>query len=267
MGKSVSVATTEDKHFFGTSLRGCAFLSGSKIVGYYFKPYADAFGDLLDWLFADKRKRKILKYVPNYCQNCEVLGMCRDEKNNWNCINGCWFIQSEYEMKQKKSRDSVKLPVPKPYRLKNYDYSTPGNYFITLCTREHKNIFWENLDDYATSNFIPIFSKCGNIVYEAINNISENFFHCTVDEYVIMPNHIHLILHIHGDEYGKPLSSVTISEVIRNMKEYTLNQMGLNIWETGFYDYIIRYDLEYDIIWDYIEENYCKWTEDRFYNK
>ncbi len=62
-------------------------------MGYYFKPYKRAFDDFIEWLFADKRKRKLLKYVPRYCRNCEILGMCRDENNNWKCQNGCWFIK------------------------------------------------------------------------------------------------------------------------------------------------------------------------------
>lgn len=51
-------------------------------------------GDLIKYLTADKRTRKILKYVPEYCQHCELLGMCRDEDNNWKCRRGCmlkWY--------------------------------------------------------------------------------------------------------------------------------------------------------------------------------
>lgn len=62
-------------------------------MGYYFKPYERAFNDFIEWLFADKQKRKLLKYVPRYCRNCEILGICRDENNNWKCRNGCWFIK------------------------------------------------------------------------------------------------------------------------------------------------------------------------------
>ena len=62
-------------------------------MGYYFKPYVRAFDDFIEWLFADKRKRKMLKYVPRYCRICEVLDLCRDENNNWKCRNGCWFIK------------------------------------------------------------------------------------------------------------------------------------------------------------------------------
>ena len=55
-------------------------------MGYYFKPYVWAFDDFLEWLFADKRKRKKLKYVPRYCRNCECLGICRDKKTIGNVL-------------------------------------------------------------------------------------------------------------------------------------------------------------------------------------
>ena len=61
-------------------------------MGYYFKPYQQALDNFVEWLFADKRERKILKYVPRGCRNCDILDICRDEKNNWKCRNGCEFI-------------------------------------------------------------------------------------------------------------------------------------------------------------------------------
>lgn len=48
----------------------------------------------LDYLSEKERKDKILKYVPHYCQQCELLGICRDEDNNWKCRDGCVIISS-----------------------------------------------------------------------------------------------------------------------------------------------------------------------------
>ncbi len=64
-------------------------------MGYYWKPYQRAIDDFFEWVFADKRERKILKYVPRGCRNCEILGICRDEENNWKCRHGCQFIKKE----------------------------------------------------------------------------------------------------------------------------------------------------------------------------
>ena len=46
-----------------------------------------------EWLFASKRERKFLKYVPRYCRGCEIVGLCRDEKNNWKCRHGCALMR------------------------------------------------------------------------------------------------------------------------------------------------------------------------------
>lgn len=61
-------------------------------MGYYWKPYETDFEDFLKWLFANRREREIIENVPKYCRKCDALGLCRDEKNNWKCRNGCWFI-------------------------------------------------------------------------------------------------------------------------------------------------------------------------------
>lgn len=61
-------------------------------MGRYWKPYQNAIEDFFEWLFADERERKILKYVPKYCQYCELLGICRDEDKNWKCIKGCLIL-------------------------------------------------------------------------------------------------------------------------------------------------------------------------------
>lgn len=81
-----------------------------------------------------------------------------------------------------------------------------------------------------------------------------------------MPNHIHLILQIHTDENGRAMPAPTVSAVIEQMKGYVTKQIGFPVFEDIFYDYIIRNETEYDAIFDYIEDNYWKWTEDRFYN-
>ena len=58
-------------------------------MGYYVKPYIQALDYIWEYLFANKRERQILKYVPRYCRNCSCLGICRDENNNWKCKHGC----------------------------------------------------------------------------------------------------------------------------------------------------------------------------------
>ena len=81
----VSVATTEDKHFFGTLFGVCFFYGGKRMR--ILHPYFEF--DFFRFTRLSKSKRAMKKYVPQYCQYCELLGICRDEDNNWKCINGC----------------------------------------------------------------------------------------------------------------------------------------------------------------------------------
>lgn len=103
------------------------------------------------------------------------------------------------------------------------------------------------------------------ITDEAINNISEIYQNITVDNYVIMPNHIHLLLQIHSDENGRPVVAPTIDRVIQQMKGYVTKQIGEPIWQKLFFDHIIRGEQDYGEIWQYIENNPIKWTDDEFY--
>ena len=68
-------------------------------MGYYWKPTQRAIDDFFEWLFADKRTKKMLSRVPRGCRHCEVLGICRDEENDWKCHNGCMVLNWENERK------------------------------------------------------------------------------------------------------------------------------------------------------------------------
>lgn len=87
-------------------------------MGGYWKPYQKAIDDFFEWLFADKKKRKILKYLPKNCQCCELLGICRNEENDWKCKKGCLILNQEKDYsspnilnKQRLTRKQKKLPV------------------------------------------------------------------------------------------------------------------------------------------------------------
>ena len=87
------------------------------------------------------------------------------------------------------------LPKRKPTRLKNYDYSSEGAYFITICTHNKQKILCdigveEGLCALPSINLTPI----GEEVNESIKFIDNTYDNISVDKYVIMPNHIHLIL-------------------------------------------------------------------------
>ena len=159
------------------------------------------------------------------------------------------------------------LPVRKPNRLKDYDYSQNGAYFITICVKDKKEIFWDVGACIARSNNHPKLSKYGNVIENAIKNIPLRYPMISVDKYVIMPNHIHLILIINNNYNGRAMHAPTISTVVNQMKGFVTKQIGFSIWQKLFYDHIIRNEQEYLKIWQYVDTNASKWREDCFYNK
>ena len=92
----------------------------------------------------------------------------------------------------------MELPKRKNIRLKDYDYSQAGAYFVTICVKERKNILSETTvgANIVRPNEIRL-TKYGEIVKSAINNIPKYYPNISVDNYVIMPDHIHLLLQIH----------------------------------------------------------------------
>jgi len=107
-------------------------------------------------------------------------------------------------------------------------------------------------------------SKTGQIVNDGINNIEAIYKTICVDKYVIMPNHIHMILVIKN---GRTMRVPTISNVISQLKGYIAKQAGHPNWQKSFYDHIIRNETDHQTIWEYIENNPLKWTLDKYYIK
>ncbi len=153
----------------------------------------------------------------------------------------------------------MELPKRKNIRLKDYDYSKPGAYFVTICVKERKTILSEIIvgANSVRPNEIRL-TKYGEIVKSAISNIPKYYPNVTVDNYVIMPDHIHLLLQLHSDESGRTVFAPTINRVIKQTKGYITKQMGFSIWQKSFNDHIIRGEKDYKEIWEYIENNPIK---------
>ena len=107
---------------------------------------------------------------------------------------------------------------------------------------------------------LAVVSKCA-LEYD----ITRHYPAITVDHAVVMPNHIHLLLQINTDIDGWPMTAPTISTVINQTKGVISKKAGFSVWQKGFYDHVIRSDNDYRDIWNYIEGNPGKWTEDKLY--
>ena len=152
------------------------------------------------------------------------------------------------------------LPQRKSIRIANYDYSSPGAYFITICTANREKLFWNCVrEDVLCSQNVPL-STIGEIVEQGILQIVEHYEKVIVDKYCIMPDHIHLILRIKSDIDGRMISAPTVSTVVGSMKRWVSRQVGKPIWQKTFYEHGIRNQQDYDEIWNYIENNPTKYA-------
>ena len=158
-------------------------------------------------------------------------------------------------------------PNRKPTRLPDFSYNTPGAYFITICLKDRKPILWETVGASIARPQAPVLSAYGKIIDAAIQNIPDHYPSITVDNYVIMPNHIHLLLQIHTDPDGRAMLAPTISVVVQQLKGYITKKIGHSIWQKLFHDHVIRNQRDYLKIWEYIDGNPSKWEDDCFYTK
>ena len=160
------------------------------------------------------------------------------------------------------------LPKRKPVRLKGYDYSTPGMYFLTICVKGRKQLLGKIVGCGDTPQMILY--EYGQILEKYIKLMNEKYSHINIDKYVIMPNHFHLILSIIDYKNGASETAAPynneISKFISLLKRYCNREYGENIWQISYNDHIIRGEKDYQKIWEYIDTNPLKWELDCFYN-
>ena len=142
------------------------------------------------------------------------------------------------------------LPQRKQTRLKEFDYSSNAYYFITICTNEHECVL-SNIITQADGTVLNALTPYGKVAESYLVTIPG------VDQYVIMPNHIHMIIH---KTNGKPIASD-----IRSFKVLVTKSIGKSIWQRSYYDHVIRDETDYMIKWKYINENPAKWADDKYY--
>ena len=166
------------------------------------------------------------------------------------------------------------LPARKPNRLEGYDYSRNGAYFVTICTKDRLELLSRVVVGAATCRPQEYFhtqerphaqielTQSGNIVEAAICQIPIIYTDWDVAKYVIMPNHVHLIL----TQNGRQIAAPTVSQIIGNMKRAVFLRLGYSLWQKSFHDHIIRNQEDYNRIVEYIENNPQNWEQDCFYH-
>lgn len=109
-------------------------------------------------------------------------------------------------------------------------------------------------------------TKYGLAVENCIQDLTGHYEHISIPCYVIMPNHVHLMVLLENGASGTPTpTNQTIPALISTIKRLTNRAAGETLWQRGYYDHIIRNYDDYLQIWNYIESNPAKWPEDKYY--
>ncbi len=150
-------------------------------------------------------------------------------------------------------------PSRKNNRLETFDYSQNGAYFVTICVQDRKPLLSRIENEYEE----PTLTVFGEIVQEYVQAISVRFSVVRVDRYILMPDHIHLLVSI---EHGTGDPSPTLGEVVGWLKYQITKAINLQratpgerVFQRSYYDHVIRNKEDYDATWEYIENNPTAW--------
>lgn len=166
---------------------------------------------------------------------------------------------------------AMELPHRKSPRLRDYDYSAPGAYFVTICTKDRKCILSRIVGGDALIAPQVILTEYGTVANEQIHRMDALYDHIAVDQYVIMPNHIHLLLRV--DANGptgtsaptRPRQHQAVADFVSTFKRFCSKAYGASLFQRSYHDHVIRSDADYEKIAAYIATNPTRWTEDCFY--
>jgi REP element-mobilizing transposase RayT len=158
--------------------------------------------------------------------------------------------------------------------LRGYDYTQPGAYFITVCTHKRAGLFGRVADGDMTLN------DAGRVAVKCWKGIPAYFPHVDVDEFVVMPNHIHGILSIVdavGAKHFSPLkpqqphgTSKTLGSIIRGFKigvtKWIRHNTEIhNVWQRNYWERIVRNEKQLNHLREYIVNNPAQWESDQLY--
>ncbi len=149
----------------------------------------------------------------------------------------------------------MKLPKRKPTRLQQFDYSMSGYYFVTICTKDRKPILSQIVSNNVGDDAHIVPKPYGKIVEKYIKTIDG------IKKYIIMPDHIHMIIANDNGTMWASSPTQSISQKIKSFKILVTKEIGQSIWQRAFYYHVIRGEQDYQEIWQYIENNPLKHAE------
>lgn len=185
-------------------------------------------------------------------------------------------------------RGNLKIHHRRSIRLPGYDYTSEGSYFVTIVTHHRERLFGEIINDEMVLND---FGKIVNLTWNDLPNHNPDI---GLDEFIIMPNHVHFIVYLFnpvhtvgagsqpapvdqtvnhnraGLEPAPTKTQTPLSEIVRQLKTFSTrrintsrNTPGVPVWQRNYYEHIIGTDREYETIAAYIANNPSNWILDR----
>lgn len=160
----------------------------------------------------------------------------------------------------------MELPKRKPLRLKEYDYSQTGAYFVTICTHERVPIFGHIVGAGPRPARTEL-SPLGQIVVDTWNDLPTHNPGIALGPFIVMPDHIHSIV-VLDDRAGLGPAPTPLPELVRQLKSFSARRInklrgtpGAPLWQRGYYEHVIRHQADFDVAAEYIQTNPARWLE------
>lgn len=151
-------------------------------------------------------------------------------------------------------------------RLRDYNYSQPGAYFITLCIQDRKCLLGNIVGNAMHLN------ESGHVISEAWQWLPQQYPYVSLDSFVVMPNHVHGVLVIGNPEGGsrtaptkvKPLGGLIAAFKTISAKSVNAQRgmPGAELWQRNYYEHVIRNETDLQRIREYIQNNPAQWALD-----
>lgn len=152
--------------------------------------------------------------------------------------------------------------------MKGYDYSSAGYYFVTICVKGGHEILGKAVGSGFHARPNIELTEIGLELLKIIEYVGNENEAVRIPKFVIMPNHVHIIVALTSVGRGSP----TLHSVVGRIKSFAAKRWSeicdekfQTFWQTRFHDHIIRNEEDYLRIWKYIDENPAKWTHDEYF--
>jgi putative transposase len=164
--------------------------------------------------------------------------------------------------------DDAPYPQRRHVRLRDYDYSQAGGYYVTICTANRRHLFGSITDAAMHPNAV------GRVVEEEWLRLAERWKSVEIDAYVVMPNHFHgVLILLDGDKQNavgrvkRPSLSMLVNQFKSRVTKRVANlgATSTEVWQRGFFDHVIRDERDLLEKRSYIENNPAKWQDDKYY--